>query len=108
MRVRPSDRDTDEIAGDRTLKFSEDLDVNPDGVVLLTIAYELKSPGVGALPKDGWKRHHCDSIPKVKAQLAQLNSKLANDTEYLQTHYTYKFHFTKSEGQRSIREFLTY
>jgi len=100
------DRDTDEIAIDGTLKFCEDLDVNPEDVVLLAVAYELKSPGVGAFPKqgwvDGWKKLQCDSIPKMKAQLAQLNSKLANDTDYLQAVYTFTFEFAKSEGQRSI------
>jgi len=100
------ERDIDEIAIDGTLKFCEDLDVNPEDVVLLAVAYELKSPGVGAFPKDGWvegwKRLHCDSIPKMKAQLAQLNSKLSNDTEYLQAVYNFTFNFAKSEGQRSI------
>lgn len=86
--------------------------MNPEDVVLLAVAYELKSPGIGAFPKggwvEGWKKLHCDSIPKMKAQLAQLNSKLANDTDYLQNVYNYTFNFAKNEGQRSIREFSTY
>jgi len=100
------DRDVDEISIDGTIKFCEDLDVNPEDVVLLAVAYELKSPGVGAFPKEGWvegwKRLQCDSIPKIKAQLAQLNSKLSNDTEYFQAVYNYTFDFAKGEGQRSI------
>lgn len=112
MHIRPSDRDVDEIAIDGTIKFCEDLDVNPEDVVLLAVAYELKSPGIGAFPREGWvegwKRLHCDSIPKMKAQLAQLNSKLANDTEYLQAVYNFTFNFAKSEGQRSICESSTY
>ena len=111
LHARPPDRDIDEISIDGTIKFCEDLSVNPEDVALLAVAYELKSPGVGAFPKegwvDGWKRLQCDSIPKIKAQLAQLNSKLANDTEYLQAVYNYTFNFAKSEGQRSIREFST-
>ena len=104
----PSDRDVNEISIDGTLKFCEDLDVNPEDVVLLAVAYELKSPGVGTFPKEGWvegwKKLQCDSIPKIKAQLAQLNSKLANDTEYLQAVYNFTFDFAKSDGQRSICE----
>ena len=72
--------------------------MNPEDVVLLTVAYGLKSPGIGAFPKegwvDGWKRLQCDSIPKIKVQLAQLTSKLANDTEYLQSVYN----FTRARG----------
>jgi len=100
------DRDVDEISIDGTIKFCEDLDVNPEDVVLLAVAYELKSPGVGTFPREGWvegwKKLQCDSIPKIKAQLAQLNSKLANDTEYLQAVYNFTFDFAKNEGQRSI------
>jgi DCN1-like protein 1/2 len=72
----------------------------------------LKSTGIGAFPKagwvEGWKRLQCDSIPKMKAQLAQLNSKLSNDTGYLQNVYNFTFDFAKTEGQRSIRESSAY
>jgi len=101
------DKEVDEIAIDGTLKFCEDLDVNPEDVILLAVAYELKSPGIGAFPKEGWvsgwKRLECDSIPKMKAQLVQLKEKLSNDTEYFQAVYNYTFDFAKTDGQRSIR-----
>ena len=51
MHIRPSDRDTDEAAIYGTLEFS-DIDVSPEEVILLAVAYKLKSPGVGAFPKD--------------------------------------------------------
>ena len=46
---------TNEATIDGILNPCEDLDVNSD-VVLLVVVYELKSPGVGAFPKDGWVR----------------------------------------------------
>ena len=49
--LRPSGRDTDELAIDNTLEFCEDLDVNSGDVVLLAVTYQLKSPGVGAFPR---------------------------------------------------------
>ena len=68
MHIRLSGRDTDELAIDNTLEFCEDLDVNLGDVVLLAVTYQLKSPGVGAFPKDSWvegrKRLHCDSFPR--------------------------------------------
>ena len=65
--------ETDEAAIYGTLEFSEDIDVSPEEVVLLAVAYKSKSPGVGAFPKDSWvgKRLHCGSIVQMNAQLAQ-------------------------------------
>lgn len=39
---------------DGTIRLCEDLDVNPEDVVLLAVAYELKSPRVGEWNKQGW------------------------------------------------------
>lgn len=39
---------------DGTIKLCEDLDVNPEDVVLLAVAFELKSPRVGEWNKQGW------------------------------------------------------
>jgi DCN1-like protein 1/2 len=98
LHILSPDRDTDEIAIDGTIKFCEDLDVNPKDVVLLAVVYELKPSGIGAFPKegwvDGWKRLQWDSIPKIKDHLAQLTSKLVNDTEYFQSVYN----FTRASG----------
>jgi DCN1-like protein 1/2 len=39
---------------DGTIKFCEDLAVDPEDVVLLAIAYELKSPRMGQWTRQGW------------------------------------------------------
>ena len=39
---------------DGTIKFCDDLEVNPEDVVLLAVAYELKSPAIGQWRKPGW------------------------------------------------------
>ena len=44
----------EDITIDGTIKFCADLEVNPEDVVLLAIAYELKSPGIGQWTKQGW------------------------------------------------------
>jgi len=43
-----------EITVDGTIKLCEDLAVNPEDVVLLAVAFELKSPRVGEWNKQGW------------------------------------------------------
>ena len=48
------DPDGDDITIDGTIKFCEDLNVNPEDVVLLAVAYELKSPSMGQWSRKGW------------------------------------------------------
>ncbi|TFK36066.1 hypothetical protein BDQ12DRAFT_257920 [Crucibulum laeve] len=48
------DRDGEDITVDGTIKLCEDLEVDPEDVVLLAIAYELKSPSLGQWKKQGW------------------------------------------------------
>lgn len=48
------DEDTDEITIEGTITFCKDLKVDPEEVVLLAIAYELKSPRIGQWTRQGW------------------------------------------------------
>ncbi|KAJ6578672.1 hypothetical protein DFH09DRAFT_346209 [Mycena vulgaris] len=48
------DPDGAEISVDGTIRLCADLDVNPEDVVLLAVAYELKSPRVGEWNRPGW------------------------------------------------------
>jgi DCN1-like protein 1/2 len=48
------DPESNEIAVDGTLKLCEDLQVDPEDVVMLAVAYELKSPRMGTWTKKGW------------------------------------------------------
>ncbi|KAF5376734.1 hypothetical protein D9615_007893 [Tricholomella constricta] len=100
------DPDAEEITVDGTLKLCEDLGVNPEDVVLLAVAYELKSPRVGEWNKqgwiDGWKGLGCDSLSAMKQVLPQLRDKLANDPPYFRKVYNRTFDFARSEGQRSL------
>ena len=101
-----ADPDGDEINVDGTLKWCKDLGVDPEDVVLLPIAYELKSPSVGSFPRkpwiDGWKSLGCDSISSMQTALPKLRDKLANNPTYFTSVYNYTFEFAKSGAQRSI------
>jgi len=48
------DRDGEEITVEGTIKLCEDLAVDPEDVVLLAVAFELKSPKVGEWNRKGW------------------------------------------------------
>ena len=101
-----TDPDGDEINVGGTLEWCKDLGVDPEDVVLLPIAYELKSPSVGSFPRkfwiDGWKSLGCDSISSMQTALPKLRDKLANDPTYFTSVYNYTFEFAKTGAQRSI------
>jgi len=94
------------IAVDGTLQLCEDLNVDPDDVVILSLAYELKSPRMGQWTKqgwiEGWKSIGADSISAMKTALPRLRDQLGSDPEYFRKVYNHTFDFGRSEGQRSL------
>ncbi|TFY56094.1 hypothetical protein EVG20_g9063 [Dentipellis fragilis] len=98
--------DGDDITVDGTIKLCEDLGVDPEDVVLLAVAYELKSPRVGEWARkgwiEGWKNVGCDTIATMKTALLRLRDKLGSDLGYFQKVYSYTFEFARAEGQRSL------
>ncbi|KZS95493.1 defective in Cullin neddylation protein 1, partial [Sistotremastrum niveocremeum HHB9708] len=104
---RYKEKGGDSIGIDGTVALCNDLGVNPEDVVLLAIAYELKSPGVGEWPRkgwqEGWKNLGCDgTIEGMKTILPKQRQKLGKDSAYFNKVYSYTFDFAKSEGQRSL------
>ncbi|KAL5478987.1 DCN1 [Sanghuangporus weigelae] len=100
------DPESDDILIDGTIKLCEDLEVNPEDVVLLSIAYELKAPSMGRWTRkgwiDGWRNLGQDTIEGMRKTLSSLSQKLASDARYFQQVYNYTFDFARSEGQRSL------
>ncbi|KAK0440057.1 Cullin binding-domain-containing protein [Armillaria borealis] len=95
-----------QITIDGTIKFCEDLAVNPEDVVLLSIAYELKSKRMGEWGRqgwlEGWRSLGSDNIPAMRASLPKLSQKLSSDPAYFRKVYNHTFDFGRSEGQRSL------
>jgi len=109
---------------DGTISFCGDLEVDPEDVVLLAIAFELKSPRMGLWKRDGWVNGwksigyavlprmaihseilsfcRADAIPAMKAALPKLRDQLGSDPVYFKKVYNYTFDFARSEGQRSL------
>ncbi|GBE86953.1 Defective in cullin neddylation protein [Sparassis crispa] len=100
------DPDSDNIAVNGTINFCEDLGVDPEDVVLLAVAHDLKSPAMGEWSRkgwvDGWKALGCDSISAMKAALTRMRDSLGSDPEYFQQVYNYTFEFSRPPGQRSL------
>jgi len=100
------DPDSEFIAVDGTIKFCEDLDVDPEDVVLLAVAFELKSTKMGEWNKqgwtEGWKNLGCDNVSAMQSVLPRLRSKLGTDSAYFRQVYLHTFDFARAEGQRSL------
>ncbi|TEB33879.1 DUF298-domain-containing protein [Coprinellus micaceus] len=84
----------------------KDLEVDPEDVVMLAVAYELKSPKVGEWARagwvEGWKALGVDSLPAMKGLVDKLRSKLSKDPQYFGKVYAHTFQFAKTEGARSV------
>jgi DCN1-like protein 1/2 len=122
------DRNDDDITVDGTLSLCSDLGVDPEDVVLLAIACELKSPCVGRWRKSGWIQGwrglgsvpshllllylnqsgntsttgRVESFEGMKTSIPRLRKKLGADPDYFRRVYLYTFEFARSEGQRSL------
>lgn len=105
-RFLPSEPD---ILMDGTIKLCDDLQVDPEDVVLLAVAYELKAPTFGVFTlegwQDGWQSLHVDSIPAMKNALIELRGCLASDFQYFRKVYLYTFDLANEKGQRRLRMF---
>lgn len=117
-----SDADGDDIDIDGTIALCGDLDVDPEDVVILAVAYELKPPAMGTWSRKGWidgwrslgyvhlffnacadevKRQ--DTLEGMKASLVHLKQKLSSDSHYFKQVYEYTFNFAlPPTGQRSL------
>jgi DCN1-like protein 1/2 len=96
----------DSISIDGTIRLCADLEVDPEDVVLLAVAYELKAPGVGEFTRagwrDGWRNLGIDSLAGMRNALPRLRRNLGSDFSYFKKVYLFTFDFARSEGQRSL------
>ncbi|KAJ3881426.1 defective in Cullin neddylation protein 1, partial [Lentinula edodes] len=100
------DPDSEDITINGTIKLCEDLEKDPEDVVLLAVAYELKAPEIGRWTRkgwvDGWKANGCDSLPAMKNAVARFGHQLSTDSAYFRKVYLYTFDLGRTDGARSL------
>jgi len=102
----PADPSADMITFEGTTLFCEELGITPDDIVVLALAYELKSPRMGEWPRkqwiDGWKSLGIDSVEALKGRLPAMRDQVRTDPAYFAKIYQHAFDFARAEGQRSL------
>jgi len=95
----------DQIGPAEIEKFCQDLEVDPEDVVMIVMAYHLKCREMGVFTREefvrGFETLRCDTLDKIKAQLPKLKKDL-DDTTKFQTIYKYAFQFAKEGEQKCI------
>ncbi|XP_045449900.1 DCN1-like protein 5 [Melitaea cinxia] len=86
-------------------KFCEDLNVDPENVVMLVIAYKMGAKQMGYFTQEEWLKGltelQCDSVHKLQNKLEYLRS-LLNDPYMFKAIYRYSYDFARDKEQRSL------
>eukprot|EP00005_Dracoamoeba_jomungandri_P006378 CAMPEP_0174262146 /NCGR_PEP_ID=MMETSP0439-20130205/12801_1 /TAXON_ID=0 /ORGANISM="Stereomyxa ramosa, Strain Chinc5" /LENGTH=241 /DNA_ID=CAMNT_0015346799 /DNA_START=80 /DNA_END=802 /DNA_ORIENTATION=+ len=89
------------------LKFCKDLEVQPEDVVMLVLAYKLEAEEMGFFTKDefikGFTKMEVDTLPKIKEKVSSLPLLLDDEAEFRKI-YLYAFQFFKDEEQRYLEK----
>nr|CAG4650472.1 EOG090X0DAO [Sida crystallina] len=85
--------------------FCRDLEVEPENIVLLVLAWKMGAKQMGYFTLAEWLHGltdiQCDSISKLKNKLEYLRS-LLQDSASFKSIYRYAFDFARDKDQRSL------
>eukprot|EP01102_Stenamoeba_stenopodia_P005110 TRINITY_DN1561_c0_g1_i1.p1 TRINITY_DN1561_c0_g1~~TRINITY_DN1561_c0_g1_i1.p1 ORF type:complete len:287 (-),score=57.97 TRINITY_DN1561_c0_g1_i1:268-1128(-) len=97
--------DNEQIGPDGMGKFCKDLEVDPEDVVILVLAWHLEASVMGVFTKtefmQGFQKMNVDNLQKVKASLKTFRDELDDPVKFKEI-YKYAFNFAKEKGQRYL------
>lgn len=97
--------DEDTLGPEGMEKFCEDIGVEPENIVMLSLAYKLDAKSMGFFTLAEWLKGmtelQCDCILKVRQKLDYLRS-LLDDPVQFKNIYRYAFDFARDKDQRSM------
>ena len=93
------------IGPDGIERLCKDLDVAPEDIVMLVIAWKLGAETMGYFKLIEWKSGmtslECDSTPKLKEKLEHLRA-LIHDAPTFKKIYRYAYDFSRDKNQKSL------
>ncbi|RUS16940.1 Cullin binding-domain-containing protein [Jimgerdemannia flammicorona] len=97
--------DQDAIGVDGTIKLCADLEVSPEDVVMLVVAWHLDADRMAEFTRqgfvNGWTKLKCDSVDKMRAAIPGMRLSLVDDQTFKEV-YSYAFNFGRMQGQKSL------
>ncbi|XP_052795758.1 DCN1-like protein 5 [Mya arenaria] len=97
--------DEDTLGPEGMEKFCEDIGVEPENIVMLSLAYKLDARSMGFFTLAEWLKGmteiQCDCIAKIRQKLEYLRS-LLEDMVQFKNIYRYAFDFARDKDQRSM------
>ncbi|KAK2188447.1 hypothetical protein NP493_132g06012 [Ridgeia piscesae] len=97
--------DEDVIGPEGMEKFCEDIGVEPENIVMLSLAWKLGANQMGFFTLAEWLKGmtdlQCDNVSKVQRKLDHLRS-LLDDVVIFKNMYRYAYDFARERDQRSM------
>lgn len=86
-------------------KFCKDLEVEPENIVMLVLAYKMGARQMGFFTQIEWTKGltelQCDTVSKVQSKLDYLRN-ILNDPNVFKSVYRYAYDFARDKDQRSM------
>ncbi|KAL5290311.1 DCUN1D1 family protein [Megaselia abdita] len=97
--------DPQKVNSDGVIRFLEDLNLSPECVLVLIIAWKFRAEKQCEFSRnefiEGFVNMSCDSLDKLKMKLLQLEKELADQIKF-KDFYQFTFNYAKEPGQKSL------
>eukprot|EP01103_Thecamoeba_quadrilineata_P005021 TRINITY_DN14877_c0_g1_i1.p1 TRINITY_DN14877_c0_g1~~TRINITY_DN14877_c0_g1_i1.p1 ORF type:complete len:275 (+),score=51.90 TRINITY_DN14877_c0_g1_i1:52-876(+) len=97
--------DLEHIGPDNMIRFCKDIDIDPENVVMLVMAWHLEAQVMGYFSKQefirGFQKLRIDSLAKIKSQIKVMQDEL-EDQEKFREIYRFAFSYAKEKGQKVV------
>lgn len=98
-------QENDKITVDGVMKFLEDLNLSPESILVLIIAWKCKAAVQCEFSKEefttGLMELGADSIDKLKAKLPTLETEIKDQNKF-KDFYHFTFNYAKNPGQKGL------
>jgi len=102
----PNEKQNEKITADGVINLLSDLNLSPEDIRVLILAYKCKAQIQCEFSKDefvtGVMAMNVDTVNGLAARLTNLESEITNDSNKMKDLYNFTFNYAKNTGQRSV------
>lgn len=104
--LKYKDENNDHILAEGIIQLCEDIEVDPEDVVMLVFSWHLRAESMGEYSQTefegGLARLGVDSIDKLKKKLPELRAQLENPS-YFKEIYNFAYLFSREKGMKCVQ-----